>query len=87
MLECRVDYIETTPHVSRLHHLRIVTFMGILLVSHCNHALPNATTPFRVMELAIEHATPVQPEEWHVCHTCCMRLGVLMMLQLPIPAA
>ena len=30
---CRVDYIETTPHVSRLHHFRIVSFMGILLVS------------------------------------------------------
>ena len=28
-----MDYIETTPHVSRLHHFRIVSFMGILLVS------------------------------------------------------
>ena len=61
-VECRVDYIETTPHVSRLHHLRIVTFMGILLVSQCKHALPNATTPFLIMELAIDNATPVQPE-------------------------
>ncbi|CAL5228388.1 g11511 [Coccomyxa viridis] len=31
LVQDRVDYIETTPHVSRLHHLRIVTFMGILL--------------------------------------------------------
>ena len=29
-----MDYIETTPHVSRLHHFRIVSFMGILLVSN-----------------------------------------------------
>lgn len=34
---CRVDYIETTPHVSRLHHLRIVSFMAILLVSMPYH--------------------------------------------------
>lgn len=28
----RVEYIETTPSVSRLSHIRIITFMGFLLV-------------------------------------------------------
>ncbi len=78
MLECRVDYIETTPHVSRLHHLRIVTFMGILLVSQCTTSIP-------IMELGfISRAMSKQSEEWLVRHTCCVRLGVLMMLQLLI---
>lgn len=31
LLQDRVDYIETTPAVSRLHHVRIVAFMGVLL--------------------------------------------------------
>lgn len=32
LVQDRVDYIETTPTVSRLHHLRIVSFMNLLLV-------------------------------------------------------
>lgn len=32
LVQDRVDYIETTPSVSRLHHLRIVTFMNLLMV-------------------------------------------------------
>ncbi len=81
MWECRVDYIETTPHVSRLHHLRIVAFMGILLVSHCNHT---HSSHGALAYLTLCH---VQPKVWRVRHTCCMRLGVLMMLQLHIWAA
>lgn len=33
LVQDRVDYIETTPTVSSLHHLRIVTFMNVLMVS------------------------------------------------------
>lgn len=33
LVQDRVDYLETTPTVSRLHHLRIITFMNVLLVS------------------------------------------------------
>ena len=33
LVQDRVDYIETTPTVSTLHHLRIVTFMNVLMVS------------------------------------------------------
>lgn len=36
LVQDRVDYLETTPTVSRLHHLRIITFMNVLLVSYCN---------------------------------------------------
>lgn len=32
LVQDRVDFIETTPNVSRLQHLRIVAFMGFLLV-------------------------------------------------------
>ena len=32
LVQDRVDYIETVPTVSRLHHLRILTFMALLLV-------------------------------------------------------
>lgn len=32
LVQDRVDYIETTPTISRLHHLRIVSFMILLLV-------------------------------------------------------
>jgi E3 ubiquitin-protein ligase synoviolin len=32
LVQDRVDYIETTPTVSRLSHARILIFMGILLV-------------------------------------------------------
>ena len=35
LVQDRVDYIETTPTVSRLHHLRIVSFMNLLLVRQC----------------------------------------------------
>ncbi|KAK9804312.1 hypothetical protein WJX72_006270 [[Myrmecia] bisecta] len=31
LVQDRVDYIETTPTVSRLHHLRILSFMAVLL--------------------------------------------------------
>ena len=34
LVQDRVDYIETVPTVSRLHHLRILTFMALLLVRH-----------------------------------------------------
>jgi hypothetical protein len=33
LVQDRVDFIETTPNVSRLQHLRIVAFMAFLLVS------------------------------------------------------
>ena len=33
LVQDRVDFIETTPSVSRLHHFRIVSFMCLLLVS------------------------------------------------------
>jgi E3 ubiquitin-protein ligase synoviolin len=33
LVQDRVDYIETTPSVSRLQHFRIVTFIMLLLVS------------------------------------------------------
>ena len=33
LVQDRVDYIETTPTISRLHHLRIISFMNLLLVS------------------------------------------------------
>ena len=33
LVQDRVDFVETTPNVSRLQHLRIVAFMGFLLVS------------------------------------------------------
>ncbi len=32
LVQDRVDYIEVTPSVSRLQHLRIVSFMSVLLV-------------------------------------------------------
>ena len=32
LVQDRVDYIETTPTISRLHHVRIVSFMNLLLV-------------------------------------------------------
>ena len=32
LLQDRVDYIETTPAVSQLHHVRILAFMALLLV-------------------------------------------------------
>ena len=32
LVQDRVDYMETTPATSRLQHLRIVSFMGVLLV-------------------------------------------------------
>ena len=32
LVQDRVDYVETTPDVSRLAHARIVLFMGFLLV-------------------------------------------------------
>lgn len=32
LVQDRVDYIEITPHISLLQHLRIVTFMLLLLV-------------------------------------------------------
>ncbi len=32
LVQDRVDYIETTPQVSRLAHARIVAFMDVLLV-------------------------------------------------------
>ena len=35
LVQDRVDYIETTPAVSRWQHARIVAFMGLLLVSRC----------------------------------------------------
>ena len=35
LVQDRVDYIETTPTVSRLHHMRIVSFMILLLVGNC----------------------------------------------------
>jgi len=35
LLQDRVDFIETTPSVSRMHHLRIISFMFLLLVSTC----------------------------------------------------
>ena len=35
LVQDRVDYIETVPSVSRLHHLRILTFMALLLVRPC----------------------------------------------------
>lgn len=41
LVQDRVDYIETTPTVSRLSHARIVVFMGILLV--------RLTSPFPIL--------------------------------------
>ena len=35
LVQDRVDYIETVPTLSRLHHLRILTFMALLLVRPC----------------------------------------------------
>ncbi len=32
LVQDRVDYLETMPSIARLHHLRILTFMGLLLV-------------------------------------------------------
>jgi len=32
LVQDRVDYMETTPATSRLQHLRIISFMGVLLV-------------------------------------------------------
>ena len=55
--------------------------MGILLVSHCNHT---HSSHGALAYLTLCH---VQPKVWRVRHTCCMRLGVLMMLQLHIWAA
>lgn len=37
LLQDRVDFLETTPHVSRLQHTRITAFMGFLLVRHLMH--------------------------------------------------
>ena len=45
LIQDRVDYIETTPSISRLQHFRVVSFMLTLLVSNifrfhvCGHAL------------------------------------------------
>ena len=42
LVQDRVDYIEVTPTVSRLQHLRIVSFMVVLMVSakhECSHCL------------------------------------------------
>ena len=36
LVQDRVDYVEVTPSVSRLQHLRLVSFMSALLVcAHC----------------------------------------------------
>ena len=35
LLQDRVDYIESTPVVSQLHHVRILAFMALLLVRNC----------------------------------------------------
>ena len=35
LVQDRVDYMETTPATSRLQHLRIVSFMGVLLLRYC----------------------------------------------------
>ena len=34
LVQDRVDYLETTPTVSRLHHFRIISFIGVLGVSN-----------------------------------------------------
>ena len=34
LVQDRVDYMETTPATSRLAHLRIVSFMAVLLVRY-----------------------------------------------------
>ena len=39
LVQNRVDYIEVTPTVSRLQHVRIVSFMSFLLVSHQRSAI------------------------------------------------
>ena len=41
LVQDRVDYIETTPTVSRLSHARILIFMGILLVRKLDPYLRN----------------------------------------------
>ena len=55
--------------------------MGILLVSQCKHALPGYGAQ------VVCKPRLCRLEEWHVHHTCCMRLGVLVMLQLLIRVA
>lgn len=36
LVQDRVEYIETTPSISRLQHIRVVSFMLTLLVSLVN---------------------------------------------------
>jgi E3 ubiquitin-protein ligase synoviolin len=50
LVQDRVDYIEVTPTVSRLQHLRIVSFMVVLMVSiqgtSCSFVyIPNVAGP------------------------------------------
>lgn len=65
LVQDRVDYIETTPTVSRLSHARILIFMGILLVrelaSHSNGDLAHRASYVQAMHccshVACCHAT------------------------------
>lgn len=34
LVQDRVDYMETTPNVSRLSHVRVISFMLLMLVSN-----------------------------------------------------
>ncbi len=42
LVQDRVDYIEVTPSVSRLQHVRIVSFMLVLLVSPARSSVSSA---------------------------------------------
>ena len=37
LVQDRVDFIETTPAISRLSHVRVISFMFLLLVRHRLH--------------------------------------------------
>jgi hypothetical protein len=60
LVEDRVDYIEVTPSVSRLAHVRIVSFLLALLVRLLLHAAPLCSRP---------HVQPPECCLWH--STCC----------------
>ncbi len=72
LVQDRVDYIETTPSVSRLQHLRIVTFMVLLLVR------PSAVLA------AVKLHVP-KPRVKHLCGTQCAVNQTLSGARSPVP--
>lgn len=53
LVEDRVDYIEVTPSVSRLAHVRIVSFLLVLLVRHTGCMAPRTTLKLQPVQTVL----------------------------------